>query len=157
MKRVLIAVVLVVILALSAVALDRIALMVWRARIQQYSEKLRAAAPTSTSGTLSLDRLLTSTADADRWLVPLLDVRLEGPKPTRITVDGNGGLNLWYEPPTLAWSRHVGLGQQRPMMQAADLYSYNDVYILKIWTVEARPGGKALGHPSVELDHGLPP
>jgi hypothetical protein len=46
--------------------------------------------------------------------------------------------------------------QRRPVQQGADLYSYNDVYILKIWTVEDHPGGNLLQRPQVKLDHGLP-
>jgi len=156
MRRTRLAVSALILVALAAVVVDRMALASWRWRVQRYSDKLKAVASATQKVPPSLDTLLTSTRDAGPWRVPLVEVRLEGPSPSRITVDGNGGLNLWYEPPVLAWSRHVGLGRQRPMVQGADLYSYNDVYILKVWTVGSRPDGKVLEHPSVTLDHGLP-
>ena len=87
---------------------------------------------------------------------PLLEARFGGPAPDHITVDGNGGLSLFYVPPLLAWSRHIPLAYPKTAIQGSDLYPYNDVYIIQIWTLESRPGGKVLRAPSVTLDHGLP-
>jgi hypothetical protein len=139
----------------AAIAVDRVALVTWRARVERYAHELERAAE-SPPARASLANLLVTTRDGGPWRVPLLEIRVKGPKPSRVTVDGNGGLNLLYEPPSLAWSRHIGLAQRRPVVQGSDSYSYNDVYVLKIWTVQARPGGLVLDRPTVTLEHGLP-
>jgi hypothetical protein len=152
--------VLVVLLGLAtlAVATDRLALLVWRARVVAYSRALETAVAKSTLGApaVSEQPLLCFSHGRGEWQVPLLEVVLRGPTPEMVTVDGNGGLNLLYVPPLLAWSRHVPWVYQRRVIQPGDTYPYNDIYLLKVWTVEDRHGGGDLPQPKVQLDHGFP-
>jgi len=144
--------------AVAAIVVDRLALWIWRYRVNGYFITLKRSAellkpsrnPNQPTGILSW------SGDRDDWQVPLLEVAMEGPRPSHITVDGNGGLNLFYVPPLCAWSRHVPWAYNRNPIQGSDVYPYNDVYIIQIWTLESRPGGKELPYPSVALEHGLP-
>jgi hypothetical protein len=153
-------IVITVLAAVMVVALivDRLALLVWRFRIERYAQQLRESAGQLRTGKSGphIASLMSWSGDQDSWAVPLLEVQYGGPEPSIITVDGNGGLNLMYLPPTLAWTRHVPWAYNRHPMQGSDTYPYNDVYHLQIFTLEGRPGGKVLASPTVALEHGLP-
>jgi hypothetical protein len=146
------------VLAGAAVATDRIALLVWRARVISYSHALETAAVESIKGGPNSSRppLMIHSGGRGKWQVPLLEVAIRGPAPEAVTVDGNGGINLLYVPPLLAWSRHVPWAYRRPVVQAGDLYPYNDVYLIKLSTLEDKPGGQDLQVPKVQLEHGFP-
>ena len=145
-------------LGLLALAVDRAALFVWRRQIIHYHARLaRSSERLSKAHSRYVESSLISwSGDRDIWQVPLLEVAFGGPSPTSVTVDGNGGLNFLYAPPLLAWSRHVPWAFRRPIIQGSDTYAYNDVYIIRINTLESRPSGKVLPMPTVELQHGLP-
>jgi hypothetical protein len=141
-----------------ALIIDRVALIVWRFRVERYAQQLRESAAQLKGGKRGahIAPLMSWSGDQDRWAVPLLEVSYQGPEPAVITVDGNGGLNLTYLPPSLAWTRRVPWAYNRHPIQGSDMYPYNDVYILQIFTLEGRPGGKPLSSPAVTLEHGLP-
>jgi hypothetical protein len=141
-----------------AFTLDRVALLVWRFRVERYANQLRQSAAQLRAGKRGphLAPRMSWSGSRNAWAVPLLEVSYGGPKPTIITVDGNGGLNFTYLPPLLAWSRHVPWAYNRHPIQGSDVYPYNDVYILQISTLEGQPGGKDLPSPTVNLEHGLP-
>ena len=147
----------VFLLFLAAFVVDRLSLVVWRFRIERYAEKLRRAAANPDVSKQGNRPVLSASHDTGPWRVPYLEVMVAGPKPSWVTVDGNGGLNFFYLPPLTAWSRHLPfLGHPRPVIQGSDVFAYNDVYTIKIWTLESRPAGKPLARPSVVLEHGLP-
>ena len=144
--------------AVAAIVVDRLALWIWRYRVNAYFVSLKKSAellkqPRSRNQPTVI---LSWSGGRNHWQVPLLEVAMEGPRPSHITVDGNGGLNLFYVPPLLAWSRHVPWAYNRNPIQGSDIYPYNDVYIIQVWTLESRPGGKELPYPTVTLEHGLP-
>ena len=150
-------VVAVAIIITLAIAVDRVALVVWRFRVQSFAQRLSAAAKTlKHRRSTDSSNLISWSGDRSVWAVPYLELALTGPKPTVITVDGNGGLDFTYAPPVLAWSRHVPWAFNRPVMQGADVYAYNDVYILKIATLDDHPNGHVLAAPEITLDHGFP-
>jgi hypothetical protein len=141
-----------------AFAVDRVALIVWRFRVERYAQQLRASAQTLKRGKTGpfISPSMSWSGERNAWAVPLLEVSYGGPEPTAITVDGNGGLSLTYLPPLLAWTRHVPWAYNQHPIQGSDTYPYNDVYILQISTLEGRPSGKVLASPEVVLDHGFP-
>jgi hypothetical protein len=146
----------VVVIAL-ALGLDRVSLAIWRWRVESFAERLTAAAKTlKQHRSADTSNLLSWSGDRSIWAVPYLELALTGPQPAVVTVDGNGGLDFTYVPPLLAWSRHVPWAFTRPALEGADVYAYNDVYILKIATLDDRPNGHVLPSPSVTLDHGFP-
>jgi hypothetical protein len=157
-KKVFVAAVVVIVVLAAACVLDRVTLLIWRYRIEAYHGKLqRSATQLARAHTRFVPGAVISwSGTRDVWQVPLLEVAFGGPAPTTITVDGNGGLNFLYAPPLLAWSRHVPWAFTRPAMQGSDTFAYNDVYILRIETLQGQPGGKELASPTVELEHGLP-
>jgi hypothetical protein len=148
----------VAIAGLAILATDRISLLLWRARINAYYRELRASADQiAHAGKREVPAGRISWAGTrDIWQVPLLEVSFGGPAPESVVVDGNGGLSFVYAPPICAWSRHAPWAFNRSAQQGSDIYAYNDVYILKIETLEGRPGGRELPAPSVTLDHGFP-
>jgi len=153
----------VVVFIVVAVAADRLALFVWRARIQHYYERLsRSVERAGKVDPLhyydpSSQPMVIASGSKGNWQVPLLTVSFAGPKPDGLMVDGNGGLVFVYKPPIMAWSRHLPfLGRPSRAIQGSDLYAFNDIYFLSIHTLEGRPGGETLAKPSVRLEHGLP-
>ena len=145
-------------LALAAVATDRIALIVWRYRVNHYFAQLEHSADllSSAKARHAEGSLISWSGERNSWQVPLLEITACGPQPDEITVDGNGGLNLVYLPPLLAWSRHVPWAFNQHPIQGSDIYPENDLYTIQIFTLEGRPGGKELPSPTVGIEHGLP-
>jgi len=147
----------IVTLSVVAVAVDRVTLWIWRYRINAYYQSLRASAGrlANRHGLFDPDSLVNASHDKEPWPVPLLEVAFQGPDPQRVIVDGDGGLNFFYTPPLLAWSRHVPWAYRHPVIQGSDIYPYNDVYMVRIATQES-PHKKVFLVPQVSLDHGLP-
>ena len=135
---------------------DRVALAVWRFRVSRYAHGLQNQlthfAPVATARAPTLRWSQTR----GNWQVPLVELDLRGPTPDTVTVDGNGGLNLTYLPPVLAWSRWRMLHRADEAAGGPGVYPLNDVYILRISTLEDKPGGHDLPAPEVTLTHGLP-
>ncbi len=153
-KKIVLAVAAVIVLA---IAVDRVTLAIWRFRVRSFAQRLSAGAKTlNHRRSTDSSSLISWSGDRSVWAVPYLELALSGPKPTIVTVDGNGGLDFTYVPPLLAWSRHVPWAFNRPVIQGADVFAYNDVYILKIATLDDRPNGDVLVAPEITLDHGLP-
>ena len=145
----------------ALVVIDRAALAVWRIRIDRLAQRFANSAETKAGDPTSYYHpkrpLVVSTGVRVACAVPLLTVMLDGPKPDQLVVDGKGGLSLVYTPPALAWSRHLPfVGHPRVPIQGSDIYAFNDIYFLSIWTVEPGDAGKALRTPIVKLEHGLP-
>jgi hypothetical protein len=139
-----------------AVAADRVSLAVWRWRLGHYCEKLRREFALGPSKSQIIGFGPGRPGDGGR--VPLVEILLLGPRPRDIIVDGNGGLNLMYAPPWLAWSRYFPyLNPRRMVGDGSGIFPFNDVYILRIQTVEDRRNGRDLPVPCVTLQHGLPP
>jgi hypothetical protein len=147
-----------IILVVIAFAVDRVALLVWRLRVSAVGDALQAAAEELGKPAKDLERrpLIIWSGTRDKWQVPLLDVAIRGPVPEAVSVDGNGGLTLLYLPPLLAWTRHVPWAYRRPVIQSPDIYPYNDIYLIRISTLESKPQGKELRLPRVQLEHGYP-
>jgi MFS family permease len=140
---------------IGAFATDRVALAVWRWRLEHYCEKLCREFALGPSKSEIIGFGPGRPGDGGR--VPLVEIRLLGPRPWDITVDGNGGLNLLYTPPWLAWSRYLPyLNPRRMVARGSDMFPFNDVFILRIQTVEERRDGRDLPVPKVTLEHGLP-
>lgn len=148
----------VVATVIAAYVVDGATLFIWRFRVERYTDELRESAAHLRSGKAGPHAAarMAWSGDQNSWAVPLLEVENGGPRPSVITVDGNGGLNFMYLPPLLAWTRHVPWAYNRHPIQGSDTYPYNDVYTLRISTLEGRPRGKVLPSPTVELEHGLP-
>jgi hypothetical protein len=139
---------------IGAFATDRVALAVWRWRIERYGETLRRE-----FSAVSAKRSSTVGFNPSRGECPVsfVQIRLLGPRPRFVIVDGNGGLDMEYAPPWLAWSRYLPyLNPRRQVVQGSDEYPFNDVYILKIATKEDKRNGRDLPVPRVTLEHGLP-
>jgi hypothetical protein len=145
-------------LIVVALVTDRLALFVWRSRVLSFFHALQAASAKHVNWIEPVreNPLLSWSTRGNLWPVPLLEVSLRGPVPDTVTVDGNGGLNLFYTPPLLAWSRHVPWAYARRPNSGSDEFPYNDVYMIKIRTIEGNPPGRVLALPNVILDHGLP-
>jgi len=155
MRRLLILLGLLVAAVACMVAVDRVALALWRFRVNRFADRVRAAVSAfDQTDPNRFNSIVAFSADPGPWRVSGLQLRMVGPSPAYVTVDGNGGLNLTFLPPALAWSRNRLL--HRSPQVSGTFYPLNDVYVLRITSIVGRPPGLVLPKPEVSLHHGLP-
>jgi hypothetical protein len=139
-----------------ALLTDRVALAVWRFRVSHFVHQLQNQLAHPAPVASPREPALRWSRTRGNWQVPLVELDLRGPTPDTVTVDGNGGLNLTYLPPVLAWSRWRMLHRADAAAGGPGVYPLNDVYLLRISALEDKPGGHDLAVPEVTLTHGLP-
>jgi hypothetical protein len=156
MRRPLILLGLLVAAVACVVAVDRVSLALWRFRVNRFADRVRAAVSAfDQTDPNRFNSIVAFSADPGPWRVPGMQLRMVGPSPAYVTVDGNGGLNLTFLPPALAWSRN-SLLHRGPRLSGAQFFPLNDVYVLRITSILGRSPGVVLPKPEVSLHHGLP-